>query len=180
MYAWIKFKCCKQIIGHGCFLFDDSTRIKYLLEGIFWLVGICMCYFTIIIFFSDPYLFDIIGKPVEQNGFYLLTIINLFIISLVCVVARIQKGLSKRASFVYKLAMYILTIILSNILSLLTFKYLTITIRALTAPLLGFTLALITLEFLILLHNLIELLKICFKCSSEINTNIERQDTIYL
>lgn len=173
MYARIKFRCCEQIIGRGCFLFDDSTCIKYLLEGLFWLAGICMCYLTIAIFFSNPHLFDIIGKPVpeEENRFYLLSVVDLFIIFLVCVTVRIHKGLSRKASFIYKLLTYILTIFLSNILSLLIFKYLTTTLRVLVTPLLGLTLTLIILEFFILLHNLIKSLKICFKCTSEIDTN---------
>ena len=187
MRAWakyIQFRCCEQVVGPGCLLFDDNTCVKCLVEVLFWLAGMCMCYFTIIIFYFNPYLFDVIGKPAQDQGIVLMVSLLLNLITVMCVGIKMYNELSHCASYMYILLMYILTIILSNIFSLLIFKYLTTQLYVLLTPLIGLMCSSIILGMFILLDNMMKLLKICFKEFLEDKKTFEKnfgeQDVTYL
>jgi hypothetical protein len=57
-----------QKLNHPRLKYCDNNRTWYLLETITWIIIILLCYTTIIIFYSLPFLFDMLGKPAQDTG----------------------------------------------------------------------------------------------------------------
>lgn len=115
--------------------------VKYLYELLFWIIGTGMCYLAIIIFYSNPRLFNLLDKPIENGNKNDLMLGILFApVIIISIVSRksISDNISNQKYIIYTLIIYSSTIILSNIISLLIFKYITTTLYVLFAPLFGF------------------------------------------
>lgn len=154
MFSWIryiKFKCFEERIGSFDKCFSTNVRIMYLFELLFWMTGIGMCYITIIIFYSNPELFNFLERPDENNDKNILFPAILFIpVCLFCIVSRkmIFNCSSNKQYIIYTLIIYLLTIFWSNILSLLIFRYITTTLYVLVVPFFSFMFSiLITVTF---------------------------------
>ena len=149
-YQYVKFKCFEENINANakCSLYQH--RFSYLCNALFWLIGLLLCYTTIIIFYIEPSLFDIVGKPQVDIGFYLIIplVIALFVLLLTSSFAQtpliflwtdydqldqIHYDIMRNQMFCLS-AMYILSIILSNISTILAFHYITTQLYILIIP----------------------------------------------
>lgn len=141
----------------------SNIYVKYLLEPLFWIIGVIMCYLTTIIFYLNPQLFNLLGKTIENGNKNDLIIGILFLpVVIIYVGSRnsISNSISCRKYIIYTLILYSMTIVISNILSLIIFKYITTTLYVLFAPLFGFMISLLAIIMFEFFRWLVKLLLI--------------------
>lgn len=152
--------------------------IKRIFNVLFWVIGICMCYLTTIIFCSKPHLIDSLGKPKGDNAqIQLLSIMCIPVLSIfsfaknpLLLCATINRSetnenyLNDRLCAICTLIMYFFTIIWSNIITLLIFKYVTATLLLIILIIpMGLTLSGLTLAIFKLFKQIFEKLQTCCK-----------------
>lgn len=110
---------------------------RILFDILFLLVLLLLCYLTAIIFYLAPYLFDALGRPSVDWGVLLLIGMPFFVFIPICVVLFSKPsqycGLNeytdpdndKNDNRYIFLAWYIITIALSNLLTVVAFRFIT-------------------------------------------------------
>jgi hypothetical protein len=161
---------------------------------LFIMVGFLLCYVSIIVFYSRPHLFDSLGpKPNNDNGILLfigLVLAGTGLMLLFCLLQIIEPpyilfnsdrsldDYTKRYNrAIMTLIGYTITIILSNILTIISFKYLTRELITLVIPLSSLVIILVVSFLVIMIYAIFRCI---FDCIIKDKQKLETKNTIPL